>query len=99
MSLYRYTDSREDDRKLSYAEALGKKDRYDHADAYEEKDSFRKGDCEKPEKPEKHDCDSESARALKKILSLLDELNNEDLRILEDVIERLLCSREKKRPW
>ena len=96
MSLYRYTDSREDDRKLTYTEALGKKDRYDHADAYEEKESFRKGDCEKPEKP---GCDSESARALKKILSLIDELNNEDLRILQDVIERLLCSREKKRPW
>lgn len=43
----------------------------------------------------KDDCDSESARALKKILSLLDDLNDQDLRILEEIIERLLCSRKK----
>ncbi|MGX8710349.1 hypothetical protein [Clostridium sp. KNHs216] len=40
-------------------------------------------------------CDSESARALKRILSLLDDLNNSDLRILDDVIERLVCSRKR----
>ena len=38
-------------------------------------------------------CDSRSARALQRILSQTDELNNRDLRILQDVTERLLCSR------
>nr|WP_319489078.1 hypothetical protein [uncultured Caproiciproducens sp.] len=42
-----------------------------------------------------HSCDSSSAKALKRILSLLDDLNNQDLRILDDIIERLLCSRGK----
>lgn len=42
-----------------------------------------------------HDCDSESAQALKRILSLVDDLNSQDLRILEDVIERLICDRRK----
>ncbi|TGJ78023.1 hypothetical protein [Caproiciproducens galactitolivorans] len=39
-------------------------------------------------------CGVESARALKRILGLLDNLNNDDLRLLEDIIERLLCSRK-----
>ncbi|WP_444642268.1 hypothetical protein ACRQU7_17545 [Caproiciproducens sp. R1] len=43
----------------------------------------------------RNSCDSESARALKCILSLLDDLNNSDLRILADVIERLVCSRKR----
>jgi len=60
--------------------------------------------CYKKEEDKKEDrkeckkedhCDSESARALKKILSLIDDLNNGDLRILEDIVERLLCSRSK----
>jgi hypothetical protein len=40
-------------------------------------------------------CDSGSAKALKRILSLLDDLNSQDLRILDDIIERLVCSRKK----
>lgn len=40
-------------------------------------------------------CDSESARALKRILALLDDLNNKDLRLLDDIVERLVCSRKK----
>jgi hypothetical protein len=40
-----------------------------------------------------NDCDCESAKALKKILSLLDDLNNSDLRLLDDVIDRILCTR------
>lgn len=38
-------------------------------------------------------CDRESSRALKSILSQLDDLNNSDLRLLNNVIERLLCER------
>jgi len=41
-----------------------------------------------------HGCDSESAKALKRILSLLDDLNNEDLRLLDEIIDRLLCIRK-----
>jgi hypothetical protein len=41
-------------------------------------------------------CDAESARALKKILSMIDELNDRDLRILDDVIDRLMCIRTKE---
>lgn len=40
-----------------------------------------------------HSCDSSCAKALKRILSLLDDLNNQDLRLLDDIIDRLLCSR------
>ena len=57
---------------------------------HQKDDSFSK-DCGH----DKDDCDSKSERALKRILSLLDDLNNKDLRILEDIIERLLCSRPK----
>ncbi|MBW7572526.1 hypothetical protein [Caproiciproducens faecalis] len=53
-----------------------------------ENDRDRDRDCD-------HSCDSESARALKRILSLLDDLNNNDLRILDDVIDRLECSRHR----
>ena len=42
------------------------------------------------------DCDKESARALRKILDLLDDLNNDDLRLLDEIINRLLCSRKHK---
>lgn len=97
MSLYRYVDQ-ENGRKLSYSEALDRKENYSFADDYEEADSFKKGCCEKPPKPPKPDCDSDSARALRKILSVIDDLNKEDLHILEDLIERLLCSREKRPP-
>jgi|GEM_PF-1933909 len=55
---------------------------------------------DKEEKKEEHcDCDSESARALKKILSLIDELNNHDLMILDEIVERLLCSRSHKKEY
>lgn len=39
-------------------------------------------------------CDCESARALKKIISLLDELNNQDLCLLDEIIDRILCERK-----
>lgn len=42
-----------------------------------------------------NDCNCESARALKEILSLLDDLNNEDLRLLEEVLDRLVCERRR----
>lgn len=57
------------------------------SDASETKGKDREHDCD-------HDCDSESARALKKILSLLDDLNNSDLRLLDQIIDRLLCQRK-----
>ena len=38
-------------------------------------------------------CDRESSKALRNILSQLDDLNNSDLRLLDDIIERLLCER------
>lgn len=41
-------------------------------------------------------CDAESARALKRILSMIDDLNDCDLRLLDDVIDRLLCIRSKE---
>ena len=40
-----------------------------------------------------HGCDSDSAKALKQIISLLDDLNNDDLRLLDEIIDRLLCIR------
>lgn len=86
MSLYSYSNSHED-RRNSFDE---------------EKESIEF--CKKPDhKPkedcEKDDCDSESAKALKKILSLIDDLNNEDLHILKELIDRLLCSRDRKHPF
>ena len=39
-------------------------------------------------------CDRESSKALRNILSQLDDLNNSDLRLLDDIIERLLCERK-----
>lgn len=66
------------------------KDRDRDRDKCKEKEHEKKDECEK-----KDDCDSESARALKKIIGLLDCLNNRDLRILDDIIDRLLCSRKK----
>lgn len=50
---------------------------------------------DKKEDRKEKGCDAESARALKRILSLIDELNDRDLRILDDVIDRLLCIRSK----
>lgn len=40
-------------------------------------------------------CDCRSARALKEILSLLDDLNNEDLRLLEEILDRIICERRR----
>ncbi len=51
-------------------------------------EEFRGKDREKD-----FDCDCSSAKALKKILSLLDELNTSDLRLLDEVIDRILCER------
>jgi len=42
---------------------------------------------------DRNDCDSDSAKALKRILELLDDLNKRDLRLLDEIIDRLLCSR------
>lgn len=39
-------------------------------------------------------CDRESSKALKEILSLLDDLNNSDLRLLEEILDRLICERK-----
>ena len=64
----------------------------DEEKSYKKEDKW---DDKKECKKEDH-CDSESARALKKILSLIDDLNNHDLQILEEIVERLLCSRSKK---
>ncbi|WP_101696409.1 hypothetical protein [Clostridium minihomine] len=38
-------------------------------------------------------CDRESSKALKKIIAQLDDLNNSDLRLLDSLIDRLLCER------
>ncbi len=87
--------------KDSYEKDSYKKDDYEK-DSYE-KDSYKKDDYEKDshekDDREKDCCDSESARALKKILSLVDELNNQDLLLLDDVIERLLCSRFRRKVY
>lgn len=45
------------------------------------------------EKEKDFDCDCSSAKALKKILSLLDDLNNQDLRLLDEILDRILCER------
>lgn len=45
------------------------------------------------ESNDRRECDSESAKALKRILELLDDLNREDLRLLDEIIDRLLCTR------
>jgi hypothetical protein len=58
---------------------------------YENEEKFSR----KEEKKEEFFCDAESARALKKILSLLDELNDRDLRILDEIVHRALCIRSK----
>ncbi|HEX3037640.1 MAG TPA: hypothetical protein VHO94_01430 [Oscillospiraceae bacterium] len=55
--------------------------------------SCKRDDREDDRKPEHecHDCDSDSARALRKIVSSLDELNNQDLRLFDQIVERALC--------
>jgi hypothetical protein len=65
----------------------------DENKCYREVEDKKEVEKDDDKKEKKEYCDSESARALKKILSLLDDLNNEDLRVLQEVIERLLCSR------
>lgn len=42
------------------------------------------------------DCGSRSACALKDIIDDLDNLNNRDLRILDEVIDRILCCHSDK---
>lgn len=54
-----------------------------------DRDQERDYDCE-----QEHGCDSRSARALKKIISLLDELNNQDLRLLDEILHRIVCERK-----
>jgi hypothetical protein len=61
----------------------------------DENECLQKVEDKKVEEKKVESCDPQSAKALKRILSLLDDLNNKDLRILEEIIERLLCSREK----
>lgn len=58
---------------------------------YENEEKFSR----KEEKKEEFFCDAESARALKKIFHLLDELNDKDLRILDEIVHRALCIRSK----
>lgn len=100
MGLHQYSDEHE---KGSYYSYVPKK--YPCYQDYDHKSYDSKVDCEcrdyhKEEYDKKdHDCDkdfcdSESARALKRILSLIDELNNQDLQTLDEIIERLLCSRK-----
>lgn len=48
-------------------------------------------DDRKPEHECDHGCDSDSARALREIVSSLDELNNQDLRLFDKIVERALC--------
>lgn len=91
MSLNRYSEGKE---KLSYESFVSKDD---HDQDFYQKDE--KGHADEDYGCEKDSCDSRSARALKKILSLLDDLNNHDLRILDDIIERLLCSRDSKKDY
>ncbi len=62
----------------------------DDTKRYENEEKYSK----REEKKEEF-CDPESARALKKILSLLDELNERDLRILDEIVHRALCIRSK----
>ena len=38
-----------------------------------------------------NNCDSGSARALRQIVDLLDDLNRNDLNLLDNLIDRLLC--------
>lgn len=38
--------------------------------------------------------DKDSAKTLKQILELLGDLNDKDLRLLDDIIDRLLCSQK-----
>lgn len=40
-------------------------------------------------------CNPRSACALKDIIELLDDLNTQDLRTLDELIDRLLCCRKK----
>lgn len=69
-------------------------DRFSFGKEKEEKFIFGK-DREEEECEIKHepDCDRESAKALRRIASLLSELNNSDLRLLDEIIHRALCAR------
>lgn len=58
---------------------------------YENEEKFSR----KEEKKEEFFCDPESARTLKKIVSLLEELNDRDLHILDEIIHRAFCIRSK----
>jgi len=59
------------------------------ADANEMKGADREQGCDRD-----RGCDVGSAKALKKIISLLDELNNQDLRLLDEILDRILCERK-----
>ena len=86
MGLYRYSNEHES--YPSYKDFF--KD-----DKKEDKKDYGCYHPEEEKEEKKEDCDSESARALKKIIALLDDLNNQDLRILDELVERLICSRSK----
>lgn len=87
MGMYRYSDEN------GCYEKLDDKWEKKEEDKYEEKKDDKKED-----KKEKC-CDPESAKALKRILELLDDLNEKDLRLLEEIIERLLCSRSHHKEY
>ncbi len=83
MGLYRYSNENKCYENVEYEKDEKKEDKWENK---------KEDECE--DKKEDH-CDKESAKALKRILSLLDDLNNQDLRLLDDIIDRLLCIRSK----
>ncbi len=92
MALYRCSEEKESyQRPEKYDwESFRKPEKHEDCDCDKHDDHDKHDDCEKHD-----DCDRESAKALKCILSQIDDLNNRDLRILDDVIDRLLCIRKK----
>lgn len=95
MSLYRCSEDNGRDSYGYMQKDFGRKEFDQWFDKGHEEDhkGYEKDHCEKDR------CDSESARALKKILSLVDELNNQDLRTLDEIIHRLLCERSSKKDF
>lgn len=87
MSLYRYSNDHENNYPYEREGYMKQQEFHKEPEGKEE-------DCY-----EKKGCDSESARALKRILSQLDELNDRDLRILDDIVERVICSRRDHKDY
>lgn len=95
MSLYRYSNEHDYPSFKGYREEKKEEENFrgchygeDKKDDWKYKKE-KKDDCYK-------DCGGDSARTLKKILYLLEELNIHDLHILDQIIERALCIRSKK---